>query len=127
MSFGQKKILLIDETSFSRVCSAILKSEGYGALMLADPQEMASLAIEGEVGLIVTSYPYGFFLFREMSLPRVPTIILSDHIDAPLIDILERFENSYCMIKPLDYRKFKSVVREVMSGNLTHSEGYRIV
>jgi DNA-binding NtrC family response regulator len=127
MSSGQKKILLIDETSFSRVCSAILASQGFGTHTLSNEEELTALVDRDDVGLIVTSYPYGAFLFTEMWLRHIPTIILSDHLDSGLIDILEAFHNSYCMIKPLDYRKFKSVVRQVMSGNQTSLEGYRIV
>jgi hypothetical protein len=53
--------------------------------------------------------------------------ILSDHIDTELLGVLEGFENSYCMIKPLDYEKFRNLIRNVIEGKGEVAEGYRIV
>jgi hypothetical protein len=57
----------------------------------------------------------------------VPKIIFSDQINDSLIRVLNDIDNSYCMIKPLDYGKFKSLVKDVMSGNLVMTGGYNIV
>lgn len=113
----EKQILIIDEHGFSRICSAILEEiVGYETDVVSDANELPSKLSNSELKLIVTSYPYGAFFFDEIRKRKIPTIILSDNIDGRLIDMLNDFQNSYCMIKPVDYEKFKALVRQVVSG-----------
>jgi hypothetical protein len=125
MAFRGKRILIIDEGGFSRVCSALLEFEGYGADAVSTMENLNNGL--DEFGLIITSYPYGAFLFSELEKRKIPVIILSDHINRELINVLEGFNNSYCMIKPLDYHKFRSLVRQVMGGEQEALRGYNIV
>lgn len=128
VSMGEKKILIVDEEGFSRICSAILEFEGYGIEAATDANGIGVRLNDRDFGLIITSYPYGIFIFEEIKRQNIATIILSDHINGDLISILEGFCNSYCMIKPLDYRKFRLLVRQVMDGELsTIQGGYNIV
>ncbi len=130
MPAGNKKIFIIDEAGFSRICSAILEIIGYGTDTVSHLNDMNDLPTKlnnDNVDLIVTSYPYGAFLFDEIKKRNIPTIILSDNIDGKLISILDDFNNSYCMIKPLDYDKFKVLVKQVISGEVTAQGGYSIV
>jgi DNA-binding NtrC family response regulator len=125
-----KRILIIDEAGFSRICSAILEIRGYGTdtvSHLDDMNDLPSRLNSVSVDLIVMSYPYGAFLFDEIKKRNIPTIILSDNIDGKLIDILNNFNNSHCMIKPLDYDKFKTLVHQVINGKITPRGGYSIV
>ena len=122
-----KKIIIIDECRFSRICSALFDSLGYGAEILPAVTTLPSIFSSDEFGLIVISYPYGAPLIDHIKRKNIPTIILSDNIDGNLISILNDFENSYCMIKPLDYEKLRSVVKQVMSGALADQRGYNIV
>ena len=48
-------------------------------------------------------------------------------LDGKLMDILNDFNDSYCMIKPLDYDKFKALVKQVISGDRAAQGGYSIV
>jgi DNA-binding NtrC family response regulator len=121
------KILIIDEAGFSRICSAILEFEGHRAETILNVNNLESSLNNKEFGLIITSYPYGAFLFEEIKRRNIPTIILSDHISVDLIKVLKSFANSYCMIKPLDYERFRSLVKQVMSEDLSIQEGYNIV
>ncbi len=123
----EKRILVIDEHGFSRVCSAILEIEGYKSEIITNAGNLASRLNNGEFTLAITSYPYGAFILKELMYRDIPIIILSDHINKDLIGILEGCEKSCCMIKPLDYQKFKSVVRQAMNGGLSVQGGYRIV
>jgi len=127
MAHLQKNILIIDEYRFSRICSAILETVGYGTDMISQAQELPSKLNSDAVGLIVTSYPYGAFFFDEIKKRKIPTIILSDNVDGKLIDVLRNFDNSFCMIKPLDYDKFKTLVKQVISGDITAQGGYSLV
>ena len=121
-----KKILLLDEYGFSRICSAILESAGYEVTtcLVSDMSEAFSLR---DFGLIVTSYPYGAPFFERIVNRHIPVIVLADNIDEKLIRILNAFESSCCMIKPVDFDKFKTLVKEVLSGQVTFQEGYSIV
>ncbi|OGW41430.1 MAG: hypothetical protein A2010_01765 [Nitrospirae bacterium GWD2_57_9] len=129
MPQAQKKILIIDEERFSRICSAILGTVGYGTDVMcqADQFTLQNKLENKSVNLIVTSYPYGAFLFDEIKGHDIPTILLSDNVDGDLINILRNFENVYCMIKPLDYDHFKKLVSQVMSGDITANGGYSLV
>jgi DNA-binding NtrC family response regulator len=122
-----KKILIIDEHRFGRVCAAILEVAGYQAETIANVSELPALRDLNDFGLIITSYPYGLRVLKEMKKKRIPKIIFSDHIDGNLIAILKGIDNSFCMVKPLDYGKFRRLVREAMSGNLNVRMGYDIV
>jgi DNA-binding NtrC family response regulator len=123
----QNSILIIDEYGFSKICSAILKRVGYETDTASLTNELSSKLNDEAVGLIVTSYPYSVSLFDEIKKRNIPTIILSDDIDGKLIDILDNLSNSFCMIKPIDYDKFKYLVKQVISGDITSQGGYSLV
>ncbi|MEW6109834.1 MAG: DNA-binding response regulator [Nitrospirota bacterium] len=123
-----RRILIIDEHGFSRVCSAILESEGYDVEVVNNISNRLKTKIrDNDFGLIVISYPYGALLLDEIRKFNISNIVLSDNIDEKLISRLRGFYNSYCMIKPLDYSKFKSLVKQVMSGDMELQRGYNIV
>jgi DNA-binding NtrC family response regulator len=123
----QKKILILDEGGFSRVCSAILEFEGYSADTMADLDSLQERLEGEEFGLIVTSYPFGSFFLREIEKRKIPMIILCDHINRELFSVLEGVRNACCMMKPLDYLKFKSLVKQMMGGKPATDGGYRVV
>ena len=119
----EKRILIVDEGSFSRVCSAILEHEGYGADTMASVENLKESFEGEEFGVVVTSYPYGAFLLPEIRKRRIPMIVLCDQFNSEIVGVLEGVDNSYCMIKPLDYLKFKVLVKGMMSGKNTANGG----
>jgi len=127
----KKKILIIDEAGFSRVCSAILEKEGYGTDTITDMHRYESAALDREdIGLVITSYPYGTVFLVELGSKRIPTIILSDRFSEELTVMLKNFDKSisYCMIKPLDYTKFRMLVNTVMRAEgMSRQSGYEAV
>jgi hypothetical protein len=127
MTIKNKKIVIIDEHRFSRVCSALLDAIGYGAETYPAVNTLPSNFDTNEFGLVVLSYPYGDALIDQVKKKKIPTIILSDNLDGKLISILSDFDNSYCMIKPLDYEKFRLLVKQVMTGELVRERGYNVV
>jgi len=44
-----------------------------------------------------------------------------------LMSILKGLTNSYCMIKPIDYQKFRELVTEIMNGYSAAKKGFSIV
>jgi DNA-binding response OmpR family regulator len=121
-----KKILIIDEQGFSRICSALLSSEGY-EVQSATVSDVGGALNSRDFGLIVASYPYGAPVFDEVRKNNTPVLILADNFDENLIRMLNNFVSSSCMVKPLDYAKFKLLVKDLMSSELTVTEGYTIV
>lgn len=121
-----KKILIIDEYGFSRICSAILADVGYHVTITTVSDLTLSLNV-GDFDLVVMSYPYCTPVFDKIGWRNTPIIILADNFDENLIGKLDMFESSYCMIKPLDYEKFKLLAKEVISGEVSLQGGYNIV
>jgi len=115
----KKKILIVDEAGFTRICSAILEKEGYGTNSVADIQKWDNEFDHNNIGLVITSYPYGAFVLENLKETKIPFIVLSDQMSGDLISKLDDFDKSlyHCMIKPLDYHKFRTLVSEAMNAS----------
>jgi hypothetical protein len=124
---NDKKILIYDEAGFSRICSAILEVDGFGTYIIDHLFNLHIGLDNNDVGLVVTSYPYGAFILDEVKKRKIPAIVLADSLDGRLIAMLNELTNSYCMIKPMNYDKFKGLVRDVLNGDNTPRAGYSIV
>jgi hypothetical protein len=122
----KKRILIIDEYGFSRICSALLANVGY-EVTITEFSDLSLSMNTRNFDLIVMSYPYCSPVFDEIGKGRTPILILADNFDEALIQKLHAFDSCYCMIKPLDYGKFRSLVKEVMSSGLPMHGGYSIV
>ncbi len=116
MGMQTKKILIIDEAGFARICSAILQKERYFTTVTSDIRNIAPLFNYEDFGLIITSYPYGAGVLPELLKMKLPVIILSDRLNRNLAIMLENVDKSllHCMIKPLDYTKFRTLVNQIM-------------
>lgn len=123
----RKKILIFDEWSFARVCSALLQDAGYGAEIACDIDDLPSARESGTFGLIITSYPFCTPFFRKIKNLGVSTLVLSDDIDENLLVILKYLNSAYCMMKPLDYQKFRSFVKRVMNRKKSARAGSHLV
>ena len=122
-----KKILIIDENRFSRICSAILEHEGFETEIFENSENQFVKLDNKRFKLIITSYPFGHGLFEKIKKMNIPTIILTDHINRAFINLLEGFNNSYCMVKPLDYQEFQSLVKQIASCEVHEKKGLNIL
>jgi DNA-binding NtrC family response regulator len=59
-----KRILIIDEDGFSKICSAILIDEGYKTKMAVSEEDAAQCISDNGISLIVSSYPYALSFLR---------------------------------------------------------------
>lgn len=118
-----KEILIIDEDSFSKVCSAILKGEGYRTRLAVSTQEAARCVSDDGISLIVSSYPYAQSFLKSAMTKEVPTIVLSDEFNSELIEIIKSIKNSICLVKPLDFERFKYIIHGILNGYLNISGG----
>jgi DNA-binding NtrC family response regulator len=110
-----KKVLIIDERSFSHICSAILEEDGHKTEVLEAFEGLLPKVENKDFRLVITSYPFCQSLFERIKSMGLPTIVLTDHINRSLINLLEGYKNSYCMVKPLDYQKFRSLVKQIVN------------
>ena len=88
---------------------------------------MPELMNRTEAGVFVTSYPYGAFMLDEVSKLRLPAIVLYDNLDQQFVDMVLANNNIYCMIKPLDYSKFKNLVKSLLRSEQVPREEYGIL
>ncbi|MEW6067022.1 MAG: DNA-binding response regulator [Nitrospirota bacterium] len=120
-----KQILIIDEDTFSKICAAILELEGYKAEIVKD---LNSLKLNTDnFALVIMSYPFGYFLFEDIRKINLPTIVLTDHINKDVVNLLEDLDKSYCMVKPLDYQKFRYLVNQILKGNISDTKEINIL
>jgi|LAHU01.1.fsa_nt_gb hypothetical protein len=121
------KILIVDEAGFSRVCSSILAGQGFHAECMIREEWGTSPRCIKKVSLLITSYPYGAQVLKMMHGLSVPVIVLADYTGKDIIDILEGLENSYCMVKPINYERFTLLVKNLVNETCFHGGGYSIV
>jgi DNA-binding NtrC family response regulator len=120
---SQKKILIIDEDGFSKICAAILNNEGYETRCAIPGEDVIAGISRDDLSLIVSSYPYALPYLTSGVIKDIPVIILSDEINGDLIEVMRNLKNSVCMVKPLDFERFKYVVRGIVNGYLNLSGG----
>lgn len=124
---AREEILIIDEERFSRVCSALLAMDGYVPVRYGIDVDGKFVEINHKYGLAVMSYPYCSSIVENDIKINVPAIVLSDVINSNLIAFIKKFDSSFCMIKPLDFDKFKSIVSSVMNYKLGKKGVFEIV
>jgi DNA-binding NtrC family response regulator len=118
-----KKILIIDEDSFSKVCSAILNDEGFLTKQVQSTDQAVQQMENNGISLIVSSYPYARSLLKSKDVKDIPTIVLSDEINDGLLEIMKGINKSLCLVKPVDFERFKYIVRGIISGYLNINGG----
>ena len=124
---ARREILIIDEERFSRVCSALLAMDGYAPVRYGIDVNGKFIDINHKYGLTVMSYPYCSSIVENDSKIYGTVIVLSDIISQSLINFLNKFESSFCMVKPLDFDRFKSIVGSVMNYKLGEKGVFEIV
>lgn len=109
------------------MCCALLERAGFES-EIATTLESLPLSLNCQnFGLIITSYPFSAPLFEEIKKRGISTLILCDDFDENLLNVIKEFKDSYCMMKPLDYARFRSLVREVMTGKVSAGGGYHFI
>ena len=122
MTTASRKILIIDEEKFSRACTAMLEVVGYPAENITCIDNLPEGINNNEFGLIIISYPYGTLYFNEIN-KNISIIVLADQIDKDLMNRLDSVRNYRCIIKPLDYEKFRHAVNKFMGSQMETYEG----
>jgi hypothetical protein len=123
----QEKIVIVDESGFSRVCLSILAKEGFLVESVVRGETVFLKRLLEGASLLITSYPYGESVLNRLGEVSVPIIILADHVGKEIIGLLEGLDNSYCMVKPIDYVRFTLLVKDLVNETIMPYGGYSIV
>jgi hypothetical protein len=121
-----KKILIIDDSVFSLICSSILELEGLKS-QIHNSAECQLPSNGTKYLMIIASYPFGHSFFEEIKEINLPTIILTDQLNREVMNVLKGLPNSYCMIKPIDYDKFRTLVKEIANCDIPKVGEYNIL
>jgi hypothetical protein len=104
----EKKVLVIDDPHFSRVCSAILSHMG---LSVESPERLEDIAAnEQEYRLVIGSYPLARDALLQIRTWQVPFIILSDSINRELTTFADSLHDCRCFLKPIDFENFRYLI-----------------
>lgn len=123
---NMKRVLIIDESTFSRVCSALLELEGYRTKSFSSGKCLPEKLNYQTFCLLITSYPLDAVMLEKVKTVNLPTIILTDHVDREILRLLDNLPQSFCMVKPLDYEKFRFLVNEIAFQGVSVREGYSV-
>ncbi|MDO3379694.1 response regulator [Geoalkalibacter halelectricus] len=119
----KKKILVLDDKHFSRVCSAILEREGFFPETPEYEKISDTLHRWQEFGLVVASYPIAESFVEKIQESGTPVLVLSDFVNREVVEILKQFEVARCLIKPLDFEYFIGLVGEMLHGEVSKQGG----
>ncbi|AJF06482.1 hypothetical protein [Geoalkalibacter subterraneus] len=111
----KKKILLVDDDHFFRICQAIFLREGVEveSPLVMEPEKWDP----GRYSLVIGSYPMAAPFFLRISEWKIPVFILSEGLSRELISLMKKIPNSRFFLKPLDFDHFRGIVC-----NVVHSE-----
>lgn len=115
----EKKILVLDDKHFSRVCSAILEREGFSPETPKNEKISDTLHRWHNYGLVVASYPIAENFAERIKKAGIPLLLLSDHINCEIRQTVKQYKVCRCLIKPLDFEKFLGTVGEMFHGEIT--------
>ncbi|KIH75868.1 hypothetical protein SAMN05660860_03289 [Geoalkalibacter ferrihydriticus] len=123
---AKKKILVLDDKHFSRVCSAILEREGFVPVIPESDKFFDTIHRWTDYGLVVASYPIAEKFVEKIQHTGTPVIVLSDFVNHEILESLKQFEICRCLIKPLDFENFIGIVGEMLDDGISIRGGYSL-
>lgn len=105
-------ILIVDEQRACRIFSALTTQSGYQSDW-AGAEDILRHDI-GRYDLIVTSYPYGRKLLKQLAEQGRALLVLADYACDELSSILAGRMNCFYTVKPLDFSQFGKLVRNIL-------------
>ncbi|HSW65162.1 MAG TPA: hypothetical protein VLH56_17915 [Dissulfurispiraceae bacterium] len=117
------QIVIINDGAFSQACAALFELDGHTVEIVApDAGDLSRRIALGRrcnsgIGLVVMSYQAAPFVLETLREAEVPTIILLDCMHREIMQALSHFRNICFMVKPLDFRRFRILARQAVSGS----------
>jgi len=113
-------ILIIDEQRAGRIFSALATQSGYQSDWV-----LAENFPQGDLGcydLIVTSYPYGRNLLKQLAEQGRALLVLADYVCDELIVTLADQIHCFYTVKPLDFSHFGKLVKNILEEKGPHED-----
>ena len=101
----------------------MLHDEGYQTSFAMSAKEAVRIVSDDAISLIVSGYSQVQSLLQLRGIHDIPKIVLSDELNNDLIEMMKRIGNSVCLLKPLDFERFKYIVHGIINGYLNISGG----
>jgi DNA-binding NtrC family response regulator len=118
-----RKILILDNDCFGKICSAILNEEGFHTSLACSVEEVVQHASNYNISLIVSNYSHAKSLMKSQLFRDIPKIILTNEFNEELTEAIQSIENTICLVKPLDFERFRYIVCGIMNGYLSLTGG----
>lgn len=110
----RRKILIVDEERFCRVCAALLGLLGIESTRIVCLTHFDSDQSLENYELVITSFPYDSSLLERLQVQDIPAMVFSDCLSGELFEKLIKSDNIGCMIKPIDFEKFKEMLSKLL-------------
>jgi hypothetical protein len=112
LAVSMNHILIIDEQRAGRVFSALASQSGYQSdWVLEEDLPRGDL---GRYDLIVTSYPYGRRLLKQLTEQGRALLVLADYVCDELFETLADQVHCFYTVKPLDFSHFGKLVKNIL-------------
>ncbi len=118
-----RKILIVDNNGFGKICSAILNKEGFDTSLACSVEEAVQHVSGSNILLIVSDYSHARSLLKSQLFCDIPKIILTDEFSSELTEEMKLIENTICLVKPLDFERFRYIICGIMNGYVTLTGG----
>jgi len=86
-------------------------------------EEAVQNASNDNVALIVSNYAHVRSLVKSPLFSDIPKIILTNEFNKELIEDMKLIKNSICLVKPLDFERFRYIVCGIMNGYVNVTGG----
>jgi len=114
-----KCVLIVEEESFSRVCMAMLKSEGYRAIVPVSFDEARGHILDESVSLVIINYQSAAELMEMVG--EIPVILLVEELNDRVLKAVNTLQRGICMLKPIDFNCFRRIIRRIMDEDPSES------
>ncbi len=118
-----RKILIVINDGFGKICSAILNEEGFDTILASSVEEAVQHASNDTISLIVSNYSHAQSLLKSQLFCDTPQIILTNEFSKDLMEAMHLFKNKICFVKPLDFERFRYIVSGIMNGYVNVTGG----
>jgi hypothetical protein len=116
-----RKILIVNNDGFGKICSDILNEEGFDSILACSVEEAVQHASNDNISLIVSNHSHTRSFLKSQLFCDIHKIILTNEFNKELIEDMKLIKNAICLVKPLDFKRFRYIVCGIMNGyvNLT--------
>jgi len=96
----------------------MLEREGYKVILPLSFKEARDWILSGNISLIILNYPYADAILKSKVIGNIPVLMLVEQLGEEVMEVLIRLKKGICMLKPIDFEKFKLIIKKILDGKL---------